>query len=143
MTLSESQRQIIAEVCRGNSDAVLFCEAFVAWVHWIDDVVDKDKLWLPRDIVRVNLEMLRQFSVNRFFQQNKILLMPLMVQSARAFADSVEWAARGAKQDRQASDVLKSNYHEVIWHVAYIIGGWDHMAAMTAKHREFNYDFKE
>jgi hypothetical protein len=138
--MSLSRDEIIKLVGGENTDAKKFAHAFVAWVHWIDDVIDKDHLWLPADAVRVNLEMLMAFSENPFFQTNKYFLMPLIIQASRAFGDSLKWAERDCIKDRRAADVLKSAYHEVIWHVAYLVGGWDHMCVVTEKCREIDYD---
>lgn len=134
-------REDIIQLAGGNNEeAKAFCRSFVNWVHWIDDVLDKDVLWLPRDVVRVNLEMVLAFSDNSFFQSYKHQLMPLVLQASRAFGDSLKWARRESARDRQSSDVLKSFYHEVVWHVAYIVGGWNHLKAVTEQCREIDYD---
>lgn len=126
-----------------------FCVVFHKWVHWIDDVVDKDQSVSPDATIRVNLEAAAVFSENEFFQRNKTFLTPLILQAARAFGDSVRWSKRKSRRDRRAADILKSVYHEIFWHVAYLCAaqngndGWAHMTAMTEKYRAFNYDYKD
>lgn len=142
MTSTSDRAELVKFVCKGDAAAMRFCEAFVAWCHWIDDLIDKDKLWLPAAVTRVNLDMLLAFSDNIFFQRHKTSLMPLIVQSFRAFADSCEWEKREDVRDRRSADILKSNYHEVIWHVAFILGGWEHMQQVTARCRKWDYDFQ-
>lgn len=145
----------IEELCCGNRDAIQFCVVFYKWCHWIDDLIDRDKKWDPDAAIRINLNALVVFSENKFFQRHSSALLALILQAARAQGDSVEWMSRsysdGApnKQDRRAAEVLKSGYHEVVWHAAYLaaveagMDGWKHLTAMTQRHRAFDYDYKE
>lgn len=133
--------KIFEEICRGNQSAVDFCHAFLAWVHFIDDMIDKDKPGADQeDIVRLNLELAMVFAFNPFWQEHKTRLIPLVVQGAQAYQDSIEWALRENDRDREASDILKSQYAEVFWHIAYICGGKEHLEQVTSKYRRFNYD---
>ncbi len=143
MILSGSTLDIIRDVCRGNREAELFCETFVRWCHWIDDVVDKDSGWSPQETIEVNLQALLTFSGNPFFEKHKASLIPLIIQAFRAFVDSTLMEQARDVRDRRAADVLKSNYHEVIWHVAFLVGGFDHLTAVTQRHRHFDYDCHE
>lgn len=139
----------LREICCDNEKAMEFLVAAFRWFHWIDDVVDKDVKWEPAEVIRVNLEAAVVFSNNEFFQYNRNLLVPLVLQAARSFADSCQWAKRKSRRDRHAADVLKSFYHEIFWHVAYLTAaqagkdGWNHMSMVTAKYRKFDYDFKD
>lgn len=142
MTFPPDRVRFAEEVCKGDKSATQFCLIFVQWCHWIDDLIDKDKLWLPQDTVRINLEALLLFSENEFFQRHKVKLMPMIISSFAAFADSNKWEKREKVQDRRAADILKSYYHEVVWQVAYLCGGWEHMRAVTARFRIFDYDFQ-
>lgn len=142
MTLSPERVCAAEEICCGEREAVNFCLAFIEWCHWLDDLIDKDKVWTGADVVRANLNALLAFSDNEFFQRHKFKLMPMIVTAAGAFADSVQWEKREGVQDRRAADILKSQYHEVVWQIAYLCGGWDHMRAVTKKFRAFDYDFK-
>lgn len=141
----EEERQdfakIFGEVCLNQAPAMDFCHAFLAWVHFIDDMIDGDKAApTPDDIIRINLELAMTFAFNPFWTEHKAKLIPLVIQGAQAFADSVDWALRPNTRDRLASDILKSQYGEVFWHVAFICGGLDHLEAVTKKYRQFNYD---
>lgn len=139
--LSEAQREVIDDVCAGHSAAADFCEVFVSWCHWIDDVVDADREWTAEALIQLNCFALpRTLATNPFFQKHKASLLPLIVQGFAAYLDSELFRQRPGVEDRRAAEVLKSFYHEVVWHIAYLLGGWDHSRAMTAKHREFDYD---
>jgi len=134
---------MIGVVCKGNAEAFEFCAAFAEWCHWIDDCIDKDHLCLPETAIRVNLRAFLAFSSNAFFQRHKECLTPLIVQAFRSYADSNGWEKRMDVRDRRAADVLKGYYHEVLWHTAYLAGGWEHLAFITKKYRSYDYDCKE
>jgi hypothetical protein len=132
---------VFGEVCQGNNEATEFCLAFLEWVHLIDDFIDQDKpLDDPELVMRINLRMAAVLSKNPFYQQYKAQLLPLMVTGVKAYADSIAWVLREDGRDRQASEILKSAYQEVFWYVAFLIGGWHHMDAMSKKYRHYNYD---
>ena len=69
----------IADICGGNREAADFCKAFFYWVHWIDDLIDRDKMYLVDEVTRVNLEALVVLSENTFFQEHKEELLGLVV----------------------------------------------------------------
>ncbi len=143
MTLPPEKLEILRFVCNGDRNAELFCEAFVEWCHWIDDVVDKDKGWSAQDSIEVNLKILMTIPANPFFDRHKASLVPLIIQAFRAWVDSTRMERAPDVRDRRAADVLKSYYHEVIWHVAFLTGGFDHMTQVTRRCRQFSYDCKE
>jgi hypothetical protein len=132
--------EIITLACNGNQDAEKFCRAFVRWVHFVDDVIDGDKVLKVEEVAGANLDVILAFSENPFFSSYKLILMPLVIQASRAWVDSEDFVKRTDEQDRNASHVLKGFYHEVVWHVAYICGGWEHMRAVTAACRSYDYD---
>lgn len=132
---------VFHDICKGDRQAEDFCHAFLAWVHHIDDAVDKDKpLGSTEQIVRLNLTLAMVFAFNPFWLAHKDSLMPLVIQGAQAYIDSLEWALRSEQRDREASDILKSQYAEVFWHVAFLCGGFDHLSLVTKQYRRFNYD---
>lgn len=133
--------KIFEELCLGNLAAYEFCLAFLMWVHFIDDAIDCDQAWNdPEQVIKVNLQAAMVFAFNTFWNEHKKSLLPLIIQGSSAFADSNDWALRGEKRERQAADVLKAQYQEVFWHVAYLIGGYDHLDRITTKYRNYHFD---
>jgi hypothetical protein len=139
----------LTEMLRGDAAGVQFLVTYMRWAHWIDDIVDGDRAWDAEAVARVNLEAVVVFSENAFFLRHRERLAPLIVQAWRAFGDSIQWERRADVKDRRAADVLKSNYHEVYWHSAYLAAtekgedGWAHLTAMTKKFRVFDYDCED
>lgn len=133
---------IFADVTQGDKHALEFLQMFLRWVHLIDDTIDGDRKDHPEYIVGVNLEFCRVLSFNPFWEKHKVSLFPIILQSARAFGDSIRWAERSDFRDRASADVLKSQYQDVWFHVAFLVGGYHHLALITERHRIYDYDSK-
>ena len=131
---------VFSEISLGNAAAAEFCRAFLEWVHLIDDFIDADVTHAPEKVIRVNLEALLAFADNEFWLAHHATLLPLLISGVKAYADSNRWAAKPDFRDRATSDVLKSQYQEVLWYVAMICGGYSHYDAMTQKYRSYFYD---
>lgn len=124
--------RVIADVSCGNQDAADFCWAYLRFSHFVDDVADAEThKWSLAEVVDVNLGALLAFALNPFFRHNKDRLLPLIVSSTNAWVDS-----ESGRHDTRMNDVLKTQYQEVFWHVAFICGGYENLRRVTARHRE-------
>lgn len=126
--------QIIKMATRGNVEAERFCQSWVAFCHTLDDCFDRDKPIDDSELARVFVAVILEVAGNTFFLTHKSMLVSLMVQSANAWVDS------NHSPNPTERDVLKGMWHEVIFHVAFIIGGWSHMRYVTAEGREYDYE---
>lgn len=134
-------QKLVREVCLGDESAENFCTVLIAWLHILDDIVDQDNPLPPRELfVRVQLEAAFTFADNAFFIDNREGLLALIETAARAFLDSLRWNAESDQRKRRAADVLKSQYQEVIWHVARLVGGVEHQREITDKWRHYQFD---
>lgn len=129
------------EICKmaanGNTEAEAFCLSWLDLVHLVDDCHDRD---VPVDDNRLSATLvpfILTLSGNSFFLANKAMLVSLMVMSFNAWCDS-NWLYH-VKRKSEAS-VLKGFYHEVIYYVAFLCGGWQHLRSMTGERREYNFD---
>ena len=139
--------EIATFVCKGNKDAERFCKTFVAYCHLLDDCVDRDKPCDAERVARESIEFIVELSVNPFFQAHKAQLIGLIIQGFRAWADSnapkynpTEFKD-GTLERLYERDVIKGFYHEAVYHVAAILGGWEHLRKVTELCR--SYDFEE
>jgi hypothetical protein len=123
-----------ALAANGSHDAERFCVAWARFCHLLDDVIDKDNPVTDEDIARELVSFLANTITNKFVGQHRESLMSIMVQSANAWLDSNRMPAGGER------DVLKGMWHEVIWHVAYLTGGWQHMRFVTQTCREYDIE---
>jgi hypothetical protein len=125
--------EIITLAAKGNVDAENFCKAWCGFAHTLDDCADKDKPVTPDAIARTFTAYTLELAGNPFFQAHKGLLVGLMVQSANYWV---------ASHDRSPTerDITKCFWHAVIYEVAHLVGGWEHMSAVTRKTLQFDYE---
>lgn len=127
-------------ISKGDPEARDLLWVVYRFVHKQDDLIDKDKPVATSESVRVDLEVMRAFSKNAFFQKHQDFLWPLLVTSGLAFVASEELARRDDVLEKIASQVLKSQYVDVFFGVAFCIGGWDHALAMSNAYRCYHFD---
>lgn len=122
------------EICKmaanGDSFAERYCASWVAVCHAFDHCFDRDHPPDDNALAAAFAGYILELAGNPFFQVNKASLIGLMVQSLRAWADSNRLTG-------DARHVLAGMYHEVVYHVAFIKGGWKHMSNVTAECREY------
>lgn len=128
-------------VTKGNGAAADFLRVFIAHCHTLDDVIDGDKGPVTDErLIASEIEWLLALSGNVFFLQHRAFFVPLIVQAFNAWIDSNQWAKAEQHEKRIGSDVLKGWYHEVVFHTAFLCGGWAHMREVTGKHREYDFE---
>ncbi len=130
----------ISLVCKGNQEAMLFVDSWVTFCHVIDDVVDEDKPVTDEQIIRAMASYTITIAKNPFFQTHREALVALMLQGFSAWLDANKMEDSEDERTRKTSDVVKGFYHEVVWHVSLLCGGYDHWRAVTSAHREYDYD---
>jgi len=122
----------------GNHNAVVFITAFHAYCHAIDDLVDGDVPFTPEAFLDVMMQANSLYSTP-FYIENWFRLQPVIAQITSTYADSVAWEKSDEEWKRQTSDVLRLCGNDMIIQVAWIIGGYKHMRAISLKMREFAY----
>lgn len=135
--MTEEEIQFVA---KGNPAAAEFLTVFVAHCHLLDDVIDGDQAVTDERLIALEAQWLLVLTGNPFVQVNRALLVPLILQGYNAWLDSNRWAKHRDAYKRVASDVLKGFYHEVVWHTAFLCGGWDHMRAVTTRARDYDFE---
>lgn len=136
----KSFADFLAFACKGNPEAIRFCHAFVRFCHFLDDAVDRDKPVTSEDAARLGIQLVIECSVNPFYQANKSLLLGLIVQGFNAWVDSDALAASPDARVRVSADVIKGLYHEVVFHTAFLLGGWDHLREVTTGFRDYDFE---
>lgn len=133
-----SRDEILKRAAGPDESALEFLRGFARRAHWVDDLHDQDCFGVdepgPERIASEEANWLRVIVVNQFFRQNSAILFPAMISALSAWADS----------DRMPTDVsravLKAQWHEVVWLVAFITGGWPHMREVAGQCREFDVE---
>lgn len=128
------------EIANGNESAAAFCAAFIARAHLVDDIEDGDSPVGGDALIAGEVDWLVTLAGNQFFQQHKAALVPAMVMGINAWRSSNAWRISTDVKRRRASDVLKSFYHEVVYLVAFLTGGLEHMQRISDKYREYDQE---
>lgn len=128
------------QIANGNEHAEAFIRSYVDWCHMFDDVADGDKRVTDEEMAVKQLAFVTQIAHNPFYQRYARELTALMYQGVNAWLDANKWAKSPEADMRRDAWVMKSIYQEVVWHVAYLTGGWNHMRAVTMNFREYQHD---
>lgn len=138
--MSFKPSEALAEIARGDKDANSLLTAMYLFFHKQDDLIDRDKEVSVADSVGYDLQVLREFGKNPFFQKHQEFLWPIILTSALAYIDSEERKKRPDVLEHLIAQVLKSQYVDIFLGVAFCIGGFDHALAMSRKFREYHFD---
>jgi hypothetical protein len=135
--LSPDLEQAFQDISAGNADAYTFCRSAFEFFHLIDDLVDRDKPVAPNDLVICLLKFIDVLTRNEFYQSHRDDLFAFIYSSAMAYAASLRLAQDEDIQRKVASEVLKSQYQDLFFRVAFWTGGSRHAIDMDAKHRGY------
>lgn len=113
-------------IANGNVDAFNFIWRCWNFCHVIDDLVDRDQPVLIDEVSRELFLFIETLCCNSFFQQHKLSLLPLILNACHGWVTGEEAAAHGSSN----SSVLKCSDFAIYSHVAFLIGGWQHMRAI-------------
>jgi len=133
----------INHICQNNDHAKAFLKAYSDYAHMIDDAVDGDLKGDIERVVRVNSEWTGQLLFNPFVEKIKGVIYPVMMAGLNAWADSEIATKHPDIRIRRAADVLKSYHAEIIYQIAYHVGGYDHMREVSKMWRTFDFDFQD
>ena len=115
----------IRRITEKNPDAFQFCKAMWNFEHVYDDLVDGEKV-STEDAAKALNDFIIALTCNQFFLSNAASLVTMLVSCINRWVDGDEWDARGEKE---ASRFIRCGEIDLFLHVAYLIGGWDHMRA--------------
>lgn len=126
------------EVAKGNEQASRFLLSYLTLCHVVDDVEDKDKPVTDERMIRMLIWWSEELLYNEWVKQHADPLWAAVLIGWNSWLDSNQWA-KCPNPKLFASDVMKSNYQEIVYLVAYLCGGLEHMRAMSVKHREYQF----
>jgi len=128
---------ILQAAAKGNASALEFLRVFARRAHWVDDVADLDLVGdIEEQLARHESEWLLTLSGNAFFLAHRAQLVPAMILALNAWADSGRFPAT-------QRDVIKGQWHEVVWLVAFLVGGTLHLRDVTGKFRAYDVEEAE
>jgi hypothetical protein len=137
MNFDHSIKEDFMRLTHNNEQAWLFVETFATRAHDLDDLIDGDKQVNDEDLIKAEMDWMVALSSNQFYKAHQSFLMPLLIMACNTWLDANKWEKDDDPVKRTHSDVLKSQYHEVIFAVVYLCGGWNAMREFTKLHREY------
>jgi hypothetical protein len=123
-----------SEVCCGNRDAERFIAQWNLFVHGIDDIIDTGNA-SAEEIISVFAQANVVYS-QQFYRDHYLTLQPVILLITNAYADSVLWEKRGTEGQKKMADVLRFAGNEILFAVALICGGYQHMRSVSAGIRD-------
>lgn len=157
--MEPNRDEILQAAAKGNASALEFLRVFARRAHWVDDLVDaefpyRSEMQGPlkgvecKYVAESEMEWLLCLSANQFFLAHRAQLVPAMLLALTAWVDSnapFKFKHGGGQEQEEhwyiQRDVIKGQWHEVVWLVAFLVGGTEHLRTITAKFR--SYDFEE
>lgn len=132
-----SRDEILMAASNGNLQALEFLRVFARRAHWVDDVHDKQGKDPSAVIASAEAEWLLCLTSNTFFLAHRAQLVPAMILGLNAWVDS-----NAIQMDEKpvVRDVVKGQWHEVVWLVAWLTGGWDKMRAVSSQFRAYDIE---
>lgn len=131
--------ELSKEVCKGDSDAMLFCGLWMGYCHGIDDLIDNmidgHATTSPEEILRLFATAAVIYNSN-FYRKHQQQLFPLVLAITNMYADSVAWEKSPVEHKRKIADTLRCCGNEMYFMVALICGGYQHMRVLSPKIRE-------
>jgi len=127
--------KVLLEICGDNNDAHRFCNAWINYVHRIDDLVDGDLALKPENLVKTLVNAAEIYSSN-FYQQNAQYLYPIVCLVSNDYIDS-----EILKNDLEPlflkwAEYLSFSGIYMLQIVALICGGYDNMRKVSIRLRE-------
>lgn len=136
MTSSESSIvRIYDEVTQGNPDALRFLFHWNIFCHGIDDLIDAAERPNPQDVVDAFAQANILYA-QPFYQVNAVKLQIVVMLVTNAYADSLIWEKNPNRGLSTMADVLRFAGNEMVFAVALICGGYQHMRRISATIRE-------
>lgn len=129
---------ILQAAAKGNASALEFLRVFARRAHWVDDLKDGDKLdagatYSAEAFLKNESEWLLTLSGNAFFLAHRAQLVPAMILALNAWVDS-------ERMPHPTCDVVKGQWHEVVFLVAWLVGGTLHLQDVTRKLRAYDFE---
>lgn len=121
-------------ISNGNSAALDFIWRCWNFCHLIDDLIDRDKPVTIQETAREIFMFTQMIALNEFFQVHKASLLPMILNACNG------WVAgeQASKQKKKYAPALKCSDFNIYSHVAFLVGGWEHMVYVDSQFRTYD-----
>ena len=140
MTTHFDPEQAFRTVANGNDEAYSLCYALYRWAHAIDDLYDRDKEVTPEQWTEINLTILDMAWRNTFFRNHYPALFPVIRQAMMAWVASERCRKSADVKEKVIAEVLKSQYQDIFFEIAFWCGGLAHQRRCDEEFREYSFN---
>lgn len=123
--------EIIERASNGNPQAKTLCWAYLNFCWTVDALYDRDEECSSERVACAVANFIAELTANPFYLANAAPLLAVMQLGVSAWADSER------EEMKRAKPFLKAQYHDFLWLVARLTGGWDHMRNLQTSAREY------
>ncbi len=121
----------------GDELAISFINQLFYAVELWDDLIDKDVEITNNRINKVFTMLMFSLPSNDFFIAHRAHFLPMIMQSINAFHDANILASSDNKKLRNLAFHIRNLGIEIHIATAFLVGGYDHMRAVSSEIREF------
>jgi|APGre2960657404_1045060.scaffolds.fasta_scaffold86700_1 hypothetical protein len=119
-------------IANGNADAFDFIWRCWNFCHLLDDLIDKDKPVTITETARELFLFTQTIAINPFFQLNTASLLPMILNACNG------WVAGEEANGKEYAPAIKCSDFNIYSHVAFLVGGWEHMRYVDSKFRIYD-----
>ena len=123
--------ELLLKIAAGNADALRWMWSVWCFAHLYDDLVDGDKPVKPEEAAHELARFVEQMACNAFFRQHSASLTALMVSAINRWITGEQMNKNEKASVRTMARAVRCGDVDLYLHVAYLIGGWNHMRAMS------------
>lgn len=132
-----SIQDILKKYLGSNTDAYVWCSAYIILAHAIDDLCDGDKT--DYEHINKTFEFAAKLYSDLFYRNHIHLLYPLVIMSSNSYTDSISMNKSNSTWKKQHGDVLRHNANDVTLMCIEIVGGIDARREASMQLRELSY----
>lgn len=113
-----TRTEFITKAANGNEAALAFLRVYWDRAHLLDDMIDAPGSVSDEALAKSEADWIQQLTGNPFVLAHSARLVPVMLLGINAWLDSNRWVSSDARQ------VLAGQWHDVVYTVALLTGGW-------------------
>ena len=142
MSPNEMTQQALQRTCLQQPEPMDFLTRWCSYIHAIDDLVDEPTTGEWR--IAVFIQALEIYN-HPFYLKHRERLNPIIIHVTNLYADAVAWENSDVDWQKQFSDYARHGGVDMVLAVAFIVGGYPHLRAISGELRAVNYctDHKE
>ncbi len=136
-------KDTFAKIANGNLPALAFLWSFWNFEHVIDDLIDGDKPVTDEEAAREIIRFIECLLFNPFVQAHKHQLFAHLVSMTNRWVTGNDWRKSNDTKKAAQADNVSCGDIDLAAHVAFLVGGWDHMRAQEYLRRYDNNSAKK